>query len=267
LILVAQVETTETLIIVLCSNHFDDVGGQMRVAVHWSGGKECCLAYHKVIAQGHEVAYLLTYIYVEPYIFHSLPVMELQSKTLGTPQLKVKIKKSYEDILAALARLKKEEGIEGFVTGDIVGAGCAQIHRTYYDVMCEQLGMTLIMPNENPSKNTYDILNEEISAGLRPIMNCVNQDYFGEEWLGRELDANSIKDLKTLADGQGIDVCSEDGRGYHTMVIDSPLFKETIKIGKFSKKISEEKAGSWKRTWLYMDIKEAFLWPKKSLEP
>ena len=112
------------------------------------------MAFHKVVEQGHEVAYLLSYVYKKPYVFHSFPLMALQSKALGIPQLKVKIKKSYEDILAALARLNREEGIEGFVTGDIVGAGCAQIHQTYYDVMCEQLGMTLIMPNENPSKDT-----------------------------------------------------------------------------------------------------------------
>ena len=235
----------------------------MRVVVHWSGGKECTLAHHRVVAQGHKVAYLLTYVYKELYIFHSLPVMELQSKTLGTPQLKVKIKKAYEDILAALTRLNKEEGIEGIVTGDIVGAGCAQIHQTYYDAMCEQLGMTLIMPNENPSNDTYDVLKEEISAGIRPIMNCINLDHFGEEWLGRELNRASIKDLKALADKQGIDVCSEDGRGFHTMVIDSPLFKESIEIGKFKKKVSKEKTKNWKRTWLYMDIKEAFLRPKK----
>jgi diphthine-ammonia ligase len=234
----------------------------MKVAVHWSGGKECCLAYHKVIAQRHEVAYLLTYIYKEPYIFHSLPVMELQSKTLGTPQIKVKIKNAYQDILKTLTRLNKEEGIEGIVVGDIVGAGCAQIHQTYYDVMCEQLGMNLIMPNENPSKDTYDILNEEISAGIKPIMNCINLDHLGEEWLGRELNSASIKDLKALVDKQGIDVCSEDGRGFHTMVVDAPLFKERIEIGKFKKKKYKEKAKNWKRHWLYMDIKEAFLKPK-----
>jgi len=221
------------------------------------------LALHKVVEQGHEVAYLLSYIYKEPYIFHSVPVMALQSKTLGVPHLKIKIKKSYDDILAALTRLNKEEGIEGFVTGDIVGAGCAQIHQTYYDAMCEQLGMTLIMPNENPSKDTYDVLNEEIAAGLRPIMNCINLDHFGEEWLGRVLDKDSIKELKALADKQGIDVCSEDGRGFHTMVLDAPLFKERIEIGKFKKKKYKEKSKNWKRNWLYMDIKEAFLRPKE----
>src|SRR3972149_2183380 len=188
----------------------------MKVVVHWSGGKECCLAYHKVVAQGHEVAFLLSYVYKEPHIFHSFPVMEVQSKTLGIPQLKVKMKKD-KDVLATLTRLNKEEGIEGIVTGDIVGAGCSEMHRAYYDAMCKQAGMTLIMPIENPSKDTYDVLKEEISLGIKPIMNCINLDFFGEEWLGRELNSVSIQELKALADKQGIDVCSEDGRGFHPM--------------------------------------------------
>lgn len=234
----------------------------MKVVVHWSGGKECCLAYQKVQSQGHEIKYLLSYIYSEPYIFHSFKIMELQSKTMGTPLIKVKIRKAYEDILATLARLNKEEGIEGIVVGDIEGAGCAQIHQTYYDTMCDQLGMKLIMPNVNPSKDTYDILNEEISAGIKPIMNCINLDFIDKEWLGRELDSASIKDLKAVTDRQRIDVCSEDGQGYHTMVIDSPLFRERVEVDKFKKKKHKEKAKSWKRNWLYMDIKEAVLKPK-----
>ena len=231
----------------------------MKVVVHWSGGKECCLAFHKVVEQGHEVAFLLSYVYKRPYIFHSFKLMELQSQTLRIPQLKVKIKRSYEDILAALDRLNKEEGVEAFVTGDIVGAGCAQIHQAYYNAMCEQLGMELIMPNENPSKDTYHVLQEEVDARIKPIMNCINVDYLGEEWLGRELNEDSIKELKALADKQDIDVCSEDGRGFHTMVLDAPLFKQRIEIDKFKKKKYKEKAKNWKRNWLYMDIKEASL--------
>lgn len=238
----------------------------MRVAVQWSGGKECCLAYHKAVEQGHDVAYLLTYVYVEPYIFHSFLIMELQSKALGTPQLKVKIKDPkdpYQDIFEAFARLKKEDGVEGIVTGDIAGAGCARVHQIYYEMMCEKIGLKLIMPLESISGDTYPVLDEEISTGLRPIITCINQDYFGEEWLGRELNRTSIKNLKTLADRQRIDVCSEDGRGYHTMVIDSPLFKETIEISKFSKEIGKEKRRTFERSWLYMDVKEAVLKPKK----
>ena len=234
----------------------------MKVVVNWSGGKECCLAYHKAVEQGHDAAFLLTFKYMEPYIFHSFPIMELQAKAMGTPQLKVEIrnpKDPIQEIHNALARLKKEAGIEGFVTGDIAGAGCARVHQVHYELMCDELGMKLIMPLQNPSGDTYDVLKEEILAGLRPIMNCVNSDYFGEEWLGRELNEASIKDLKALADRQGIDVCSEDGIGYHTMVMDAPFFKEAIEIGKFSKEIFKER----KRSWLYMDSKEVFLRPKK----
>ena len=54
----------------------------MRVVVHWSGGKDCCTAYHKVIEQGHEVACLVTYVYMDPYIFHSFKVIEQQAKAL-----------------------------------------------------------------------------------------------------------------------------------------------------------------------------------------
>ena len=235
----------------------------MRVAVHWSGGKECCLAYHKAIEQGHDVAYLLTFVYAEPYFFHSFPIMELQSKALGTPQLRVKIKDRYQDILEALARLNKEEGIEGFVTGDIAG----EIHRRFYEGICEKLGMDLVMPLWNPCwweiplSGRFRILDEEVSAGIKPIFNSVNLDYFGEEWLGRELDRACIKDLKALVEKHGIDACGEDGRGYHTMVIDSPFFKEAIEIGKFSKE--RARVVRTNSSWLYMGVKEAFLRPKK----
>ena len=234
----------------------------MKVVIHWSGGKECCLAYHKVVEQGHDVAFLLTFKYMDPYVFHSFPLMELQSKAMRTPQVKAEInnpKDPVPEIFNALACLKKEAEIEGFVTGDIVGKECARVHQAYYELICDELGMKLIMPVQNPSGDTYDVLKEAISIGLRPIMYCVNSAYFGEEWLGRELNETSIKDLKTLANRHGIDVCSEDGLGYHTMVMDAPFFKETIEIGKFNKEIY--KARKW--SWLYMDSKEVFLRPKK----
>jgi len=238
----------------------------MKVAVHWSGGKECCLAYHRAMEQGHDVAYLITYVYAEPYFFHSLPIMELQSKTLGTPHITVKIKNpkdSYDEIFDTLNRLNREDGVKGIVVGDIVGAGCARAHQVYYEIMCQKLGMNLLMPLENPHHNTYEVLKEEISAGLKPIMSCINLDYFGEEWLGRELNMASIKELKALADKQEIDVCSEDGRSYHTEVLDAPLFKDSIEIDEFDKKINKEKRKWGERSWLYMDVKEASLKPKK----
>jgi diphthamide synthase (EF-2-diphthine--ammonia ligase) len=91
----------------------------MRVVVHWGGRKDSCLAYHKAVKLGYDIVYLLTYVYREPYIFHGLKLMELQSEALGVPQRKVKIKHATVDVFNALAHLKEEERIEGLVTGDI----------------------------------------------------------------------------------------------------------------------------------------------------
>ena len=117
---------------------------------------------------------------------------------------------------------------------------------------------------KNPSGDTYDVLKEVVGTGLRPVLNCINTNFFGEEWLGRAIDSNSIKELKELADEKDIDVSSEDGQGYHSTVVDAPLFKESIGIGKFNTKTKKEKSKNWKRNWLYMDIKEAYLKPKET---
>ncbi len=236
----------------------------MKLVVHWSGGKECCLAYHKVIKQGHQVAYLLSFEYQRPYIFHSFQVMDLQSKTLGVPLKVVRIKKAYEDILGALTKLKQEQGIEGIVTGDIAGAGCALVHSSYYESMAKQLGLSFMMPNVSSDGDTYGVLKEVIDGGLRPMLNCINTNFFGEEWLGRRIDPDSIKELKEFTDEKGIDVSSEDGQGYHSTVVEAPLFKESIEIGKFKAKKKDEKSKNWKRKWLYMDIKECYLKPKET---
>jgi len=246
----------------------------MRVVVHWSGGKDSCTAYHKVIEQGHEVAFLVTYVYMDPYVFHSLPVMELQSKALGIPHIKIKIESTrpqdrYDQILDVHARLNKEEGIEAIVTGDIDNVH----HKRVWKDACKKLNMKLIMPlwdrpfsfiPGNPYRKR--VLNMELSLGMRPILNCIDLKYFGEEWLGREFDRACVEDMKPLVGrpGVGIDATGEPGE-FHTTVLDAPLFKEAIEIIKFSKKSRVvDYGGSPDPTgnFCYMDIEEAVLKPK-----
>jgi len=246
----------------------------MRVVVHWSGGKDCCTAYHKVIEQGHEVAFLVTYVYMDPYVFHSLPVMALQSKALGIPHIKIKIESTrpqdrYDQILDVHARLNKEEGIEAIVTGDIDNVH----HKRVWKDACKKLNMKLIMPLwDRPfsfipgGPYRKRVLNMELSLGMKVILNCIDLKYFGEEWLGREFDRACVEDMKPLVGrpGVGIDATGEPGE-FHTTVLDAPLFKEAIKIIKFSKKSRVvEYGGSPDATgnFCYMDIEEAVLKPK-----
>jgi diphthine-ammonia ligase len=243
----------------------------MRVIVHWSGGKDCCTALHKITEQGHEVAYLVTYVYMEPYAFHSIPVAELQAKALGIPHLKVKVSENrFDDIIGALTRLKKEEDIEGIVTGDIDNVH----HKRTWDFACKKLDVKLLMPlwdrrlfsllpGDRRRKRVLDI---ELSLGMKPIISCIDLNHLGKEWLGREFDRACVEEMKPLVGpwGVGIDATGEPGE-FHTTVLDAPLFKQAVEIIRFNKKNEEiDFGGSPNRfgNFLYMDVEEAVLKPK-----
>jgi diphthine-ammonia ligase len=238
----------------------------MKVVALWSGGKDGYTSYHRAIEKGHCIAGLLTFVYMEPYIFHSFPIMELQAKVLGTPQIKIKVKDSYQDILEALTRLNKEVGVEGIVTADIDSV----THKRMWDNVCKRLGMELIMPLwDRPPypENRYRerVLDMELSTGMRAIINCIDLKYFGEEWLGREFDRACIQEMKALVGPPriGIDATGEFGE-FHTTVLDAPLFEEAIEITRFSKKsqaVNFEEPPR-RRNFLFMDIEEAVLKPK-----
>jgi len=244
----------------------------MRVVVHWSGGKDCTTALHKIIEQGHEVACLVTYIYMEPYVFHSIRVAELQAQSLGIPHVKVKVEGDrFNAIVGTLARLKKEEGIEGIVTGDIDNVH----HKRTWDYACKKLDVKLIMPLWDRhffsllpgDRHRKRVLNIELSVGMKPIISCIDLNYLGKEWLGREFNSNCVEDMKPLVGpwGHGIDATGEPGE-FHTTVLDAPLFKQAIEITKFNKKNEElDFGGSPNRfgNFLYMEVEEAVLKPKK----
>jgi uncharacterized protein (TIGR00290 family) len=205
----------------------------MKVAVSWSGGLESSLACHKAIAEGHDVACLVTFV-LDPYwpaMGHPPQIMSLQSESIGIPQILLKVEEPYkEGYRKAIASLIKTCGIEGIMTGDIYVVD--DIHGNWMESVCEGLDIEVIMPLWE--RDTLQVLDEEVSEGFRAIFTCVKQPWFGEELIGRELNKDTIKDLLALADKHGMDPCGENGE-YHTMVIDGPIFKETIKIPKFTK--------------------------------
>lgn len=98
---------------------------------------------------------------------------------------------------------------------------------------------------------------------MKAIINCIDLDHFGEEWLGREFDGACVEEMKTLFGPSGIDAKGEFGE-FHTIVLDSPLFKEVIEITKFSKKRQGNDDGGlpFYGKFFYMDIEKAVRRPK-----
>jgi diphthine-ammonia ligase len=203
----------------------------MKVAISWSGGMESTLACHRLLKQGYDVAYLVVFVAETwPAFCHPLPIMELQAKALGIPLLKLGVEEPYEKSYNEAISKLVEMGVEGIVTGDIYVVD--DVHGRWMDKVTKGLDISVIMPLWD--QDTSKILDEEVSSGFRSIFTCLGSQWFTEEWLGRELNKTSVKDLKALAKKTGMDPCGENGE-YHTMTIDGPIFKETIEIPKFSK--------------------------------
>ena len=225
----------------------------MKIAISWSGGMESALACHKVLKEGHDVAYLVVFVSETwPLFCHPLPIMELQAKALGIPLLKLRVQEPYEKSYREAITHLIDKGIEGIVTGDIYVVN--DVHGRWMDKVTEGLDISVIMPLWN--QDTSKVLNDEISSGFKSIFTCLGQQWFTKEWLGRELNKNSVKDLKALAKKSGMDPCGENGE-YHTMTIDGPIFKETIEISKFSKEKRDNR--------LFIKISEYSLKPKKNV--
>jgi uncharacterized protein (TIGR00290 family) len=224
----------------------------MKVAVSWSGGMESALSCHKVLKEGHDVAYLVVFVSETwPAFCHPLSIMELQAKAIGIPLLKLGVKEPYEKSYNEAISKLVEMGIEGIVTGDIYVVD--DLHGLWMDKVTKGLDISVIMPLWE--QDTSKVLDEEISSGFRSVFTCLGRQWFTEEWAGRELNKNSAEELKALAKETGMDPCGENGE-YHTMTIDGPTFKERIEISKFSKEKTD--------TRLFIKISEYCLKPKNS---
>jgi len=196
---------------------------------------------------------------------------ELQAEALGIPHLKVKIEGNrFDAIVGELTRLKKEEDIDGIVTGDIDNVH----HKRTWDYACKKLGTRLLMPLwDRPffsllpgDRYRKRVLDMELSVGMQPILSCIDLNYLGEEWFGRQFDRKCVEDMKPLIGpwGKGIDATGEPGE-FHSTVLDAPLFKQAIEITKFTRKNEELDFGGWPNrvgNFLYMDVEEAVLKPK-----
>jgi diphthine-ammonia ligase len=226
---------------------------EMKVAVSWSGGMESAVSLNRILKEGkHDVQYLVAFVAETwPANCHPVPIMELQSKSIGIPLLKLPVKEPFEKTYHEACAKLVEMGIEGIVTGDIYVVD--ELHGKWMDKVTEGLDLKVIMPLWE--EDTTKVLDEEVSSGFKSVFTCLLKNCFTEDWVGRELNMNSVKDLKALAKEKGMDPCGENGE-YHTMTIDGPIFKEKIEISLFTKKQTD--------TRLYIEISEFCLKPENS---
>jgi diphthine-ammonia ligase len=197
----------------------------MKVLCSWSGGKESCLACHKAMQEGHEIAALLTMLtttgnYTRSHRL-SRDLLAAQSRAMGmTLRQRPASWNTYEkEFLRALISLK-QEGIEGGVFGDIF----LDEHREWVERVCTKAGIVPRLPLWG--MKSKDLLYTFIDAGFEAIVVALRNDIMDEHWLGKQIDGEFMQQME----GAGVDVCGENGE-YHTLVVDGPLFRARINIG------------------------------------
>ena len=223
----------------------------MKVAVSWSGGMESNLALYKTQKEGHDIKYLVAFVTETwPSFCHPVTIMELQSKSLGIPLIKLIVKQPYDQGYRDAIKKLVDMGMEGIVTGDIYVVD--DYHGPWMEKATRGQNIELIMPLWE--QDTTKVLDEEISSGFKSVFTCLIKKCFTEEWLGRELNKTSVSELKALAKETNMDPCGENGE-YHTMVINGPNYKQPIEITKITKEQTD--------TRLYLKINKYALKPSK----
>jgi len=209
-----------------------------QVFTSWSGGKDSCLACYRAIASGLKVSYLANTVTEDGKrsCSHGLAanVIQVQSKAMGIPLVQQRTTwEPYEAEFKKMVLALKEKGIYGGVFGDID----FEPHREWVERVCREVGVTHYLPLWGQSQDK--ILREFIDLGFKAVVIATKADLMGEEWLGRKVDLDFIRDLSKLSETKPITPCGEAGE-YHTLVIDGPLFKQRAEILKTSKVLRGE---------------------------
>jgi len=201
----------------------------MKVAALWTGGKDSSLACYKALKEKLDVAFVMTFIWDQPPPSHPLPMIKFQSEALQIPFYWQRASPPYfEDYNQAILELKEDYGIEGIVTGDI--SRVDSFHGNWIDDVCKGTGIEVIKPLWELDR--LRIVKDLLRSGFKVIFTCVKKPWFNEDWLGREVDAQTVKELEVLSKETGMDICGENGE-YHTMTVDAPFYKKTINVSKF----------------------------------
>ena len=199
------------------------------VAVLFSGAKDSAFAIYKAMNMGFKVKFLVTLVpeNKESYMFHHPNVQwtTLQSEAMEIPLIKRETMGEKENELEDLRDVL--ESIKDEIDGVVSGALDSRYQRTRIDDICRDLGLESISPHWGRETGVY--LEELINAGFEVIITSVAAEGLGEEWLGRRLDHEALKDLAKLQKKYGIHRGGEGGE-YESFVLDCPIFRKKIRV-------------------------------------
>lgn len=189
--------------------------------VSWSGGKDSCLALWRARQSGMPIRRLITALddTGESSRSHGIPpeLIRAQADAFGAEMRFYHTTwKNYEEKFIATLRDAHADGIRHAVFGDIDLVP----HREWEEKVCAQAGITPCLPLwDEPRRKLVD---EFLGLGFKALVVCVNGNFLGQEFAGREFDEAFLSDLPA-----SVDACGENGE-FHTFVYDGPGFATPV---------------------------------------
>ena len=212
------------------------------VVVSLSGGKDSTYALYEALKEGLNVQHLLFINTGGKGHLANKWVVKLVSEAVGIPA--VMVNKDLPAIRKALKKLQADVIVSGVMT--------TPEHMDWYQELCGPIQVKHYAPLWG--KEPLVALEEMLQAGFHMLVIEVDTALGSNaEWLGKEIDAKMISELRALKSKQEINPIGEWGE-YHTIVLDGPIYKKRINVLKAEIK--------WKKTKGYVAIKKAELQPK-----
>ena len=216
----------------------------MRAFASWSGGKDSCLSYCLAAESGLKIRCLINILNEDGdySCTHGLPskLLHAQALAIGLPLVQMTTNGArYEADFKKMLLNFKEKGI----TGGIFGNG--DVERQWIDSVCKEVGITPYLPLEGLSKDR--IMRDFIAKGFEAIVVTAKAGVLGEEWLGRKLDLDFLREWNDLRKEMNISPLGESG-AFHTIVMDGPIFKKRLNIVKSDRVLRD---GYW-----FLDVKK-----------
>lgn len=186
-------------------------------------------------------------------------IIAMQAQAVNIPIVQKEVSwDTFEHHLKSTIHALKCTGIEGAVFGIVPPHypldsseklreyRSLKAHKEWVNRVCGELGIEPIAPLWG--RDPEEILTDFVEKDFEGIIVVVDSKLFGEEWLGRKIDHDFLREVRRLNSETGIHV---GGSAYHTLVTDGPLFKKSIRIIQ-SKKI-------YKNGYFVLDISKAEL--------
>ncbi|MFL6560919.1 MAG: diphthine--ammonia ligase [Bacillus sp. (in: firmicutes)] len=198
-----------------------------RIALSWSGGKDCCMTLHTLIQQGFEVVCLVTTVPKEigRTFGHGerTEMISLQGKSLSIPVHFIECTyENYTDqFINSIQTLKNQYKLTAIAFGDLY----LDEHRDWGEKVAQASGVEAIYPLWMTKEAALQSLGNFVHSGYEAVVVRVREDVLDETWLGRTLDESFLIDLPKT------NICPMGEAGeYHTFVFDGPLFSKRIHL-------------------------------------